>query len=81
MVDPARVRRLLEALTSYRDQLEKLRDLPSEDYLTQALAGRYLVQVSAQTCIDHRCRHLQWPRGRRLKWLHLASVVVGLDVA
>ncbi len=28
-----------------------------------------------------RCRHLQWPRGRRLKWPHLASVVVGLDVA
>ena len=26
------------------------------------------------------CRHLQWPRGRRLKWPHLASVVVGLDL-
>ena len=28
-----------------------------------------------------RCRHLQWPRGRRLKWPHLASVVVGVDLA
>jgi hypothetical protein len=27
------------------------------------------------------CRHLQWPRGRRLKWPHLASVVVVLDLA
>jgi uncharacterized protein YutE (UPF0331/DUF86 family) len=53
VVDPARARRLLEALASYRDQLAKLRDLPPEDYLTQqAFAGRYLVQASAQTCID-----------------------------
>ena len=28
-----------------------------------------------------RCRHLQWPRGRRLKWPHLASVVCVVDVA
>jgi hypothetical protein len=27
------------------------------------------------------CRHVQWPRCRRLKWRHLASVVVGLDLA
>jgi uncharacterized protein YutE (UPF0331/DUF86 family) len=53
VVDPARARRLIEALASYRDQLAKLRDVPLEDYLDQhALAGRYLVQVSAQTSID-----------------------------
>lgn len=53
MVDVERVRRLLGALTGYRDQLAGLRALPRATYLAdQALAGRYLVQVSAQTCID-----------------------------
>ena len=53
MVAPARVRRLLETLTRYRDQLAELRDLPVQDYLSDhALAGRYLVQICAQTSID-----------------------------
>ena len=42
-------------------------------------ARRY--QFVARGVAARRCRHLQWPRGRRLKWPHLASVVVGLDVA
>lgn len=53
MVDAERVRRLLGALAGYREQLAGLRALPRDTYLAdQALAGRYLVQVSAQTCID-----------------------------
>jgi uncharacterized protein YutE (UPF0331/DUF86 family) len=53
VVDPGRARRVLEALASYRNRLASLRDLPLEEYLAQqAFAGRYLVQVSAQTCID-----------------------------
>lgn len=53
MVAPARTRRLLEALTRYSEQLAELRDLPPGEYLAhQALAGRYLVQVCAQICID-----------------------------
>jgi uncharacterized protein YutE (UPF0331/DUF86 family) len=53
MVDPGRVRRLLEALTEYRAALEPLRELePSEYRGERALAGRYLVQASAQACID-----------------------------
>jgi uncharacterized protein YutE (UPF0331/DUF86 family) len=53
MVDPARVRRLLEALAGYRVQLERLCDLPADQYEgDSALAGRYLVQASAQACID-----------------------------
>ncbi|MGI8904498.1 MAG: type VII toxin-antitoxin system HepT family RNase toxin [Solirubrobacteraceae bacterium] len=53
MVDPGRVRRLLEALSAYRDRLAPLRDLPSADYEGDAaFAGRYLVQASAQACID-----------------------------
>jgi len=53
MVDRARVERLLETLASYRDQLAPLRDLPADEYRGErALAGRYLVQASAQACID-----------------------------
>lgn len=53
MVDPARTRRLLSSLAGYKDRLAALAELPQERYLSeQALAGRYLVQVSAQTCID-----------------------------
>jgi uncharacterized protein YutE (UPF0331/DUF86 family) len=53
MVDPDRVRRLLEALADYSRQLADLRDLDLGTYVAQhALAGRYLVQASAQACID-----------------------------
>ncbi|MGQ0668924.1 MAG: hypothetical protein ACT4PO_04495 [Actinomycetota bacterium] len=42
-MDPARIRRLLEALAFYRDHLANLRELPVDDYVTdQAFAGRYL---------------------------------------
>lgn len=68
MIDPARTRRLLEALAGYRDQLAALRDMPLEEYLeNEALAGRYLVQVSAQTCIDlanHVIASLRWRAAR-----------------
>jgi uncharacterized protein YutE (UPF0331/DUF86 family) len=53
MVDAARVQRLLESLAAYRNRLEALRDLPAEQYEgDRAFAGRYLVQASAQACID-----------------------------
>ncbi|CAN5593910.1 DUF86 domain-containing protein [soil metagenome] len=53
MVDPGRLRRLLGALGNYRDALEPLRDAAARDYRGErALAGRYLVQASAQACID-----------------------------
>lgn len=53
MVDPARIRRLLETLAFYRDRLAELRELPVADYVAdQAFAGRYLVQAAAQACID-----------------------------
>jgi hypothetical protein len=29
----------------------------------------------------HECRHLQWPRVRRLKWPHLCLLFVGVDDA
>lgn len=52
MVDPDRVRRLLDALSGYRDRLGPLSEMPLDRYVAeQALAGRYLVQVSAQACI------------------------------
>lgn len=51
MVDPGRVRRLLEELEGYSTRLAALTDLALADYEgDRALAGRYLVQVSA----DHR---------------------------
>ncbi len=53
MVDPGRVRRLLEDLADYRGRLATLSELPTADYRGyRAFAGRYLVQVSAQVCID-----------------------------
>jgi uncharacterized protein YutE (UPF0331/DUF86 family) len=53
MVDPGRVRRLLEALEAYRRGLIDLGRLDPEDYAAhEAFAGRYLVQISAQLCID-----------------------------
>lgn len=53
MVDPDRARRLIEMLAGYRAQLAELRDMEADRYVAeQALAGRYLVQASAQACID-----------------------------
>ncbi|MFA5786730.1 MAG: DUF86 domain-containing protein [Actinomycetota bacterium] len=53
MVDPARVRRLLETLADYRRRLGGLADLPADRYVAEeAFAGRYLVQAAAQACID-----------------------------
>ena len=53
IVDPARVGRLLRALSEYRERLDALRALPPDEYTgDRALAGRYLVQASAQICID-----------------------------
>jgi len=53
MVDPGRLRRLLEALAEYRTELERLRNAPLTEYRGErAYAGRYLVQAAAQACID-----------------------------
>lgn len=53
MVDPGRVRRKLEALARSREQLQAIRSLSFDEYeRAQALAARYLVQVSAQAAID-----------------------------
>lgn len=53
MVDPGRVRQLLGALAEFRAQLGDLAELPAERYTGRdAIAGRYLVQASAQVCID-----------------------------
>lgn len=53
MVDPTRVARLLETLGSYREHLSRLSELPIEEYLSERIfEGRYLVQASAQACID-----------------------------
>jgi uncharacterized protein YutE (UPF0331/DUF86 family) len=53
MVDRARIERLLETLAGYRERLLPLRDLPASGYRDErALAGRYLVQASAQAAID-----------------------------
>lgn len=53
MVDPARVRRLLESLQAHRALLDELGGLPTDRYVgEQRFAGRYLVQASAQICID-----------------------------
>jgi uncharacterized protein YutE (UPF0331/DUF86 family) len=53
MVDADRVHERLETLAAYLHELRRLRDLPIDVYLReQVYAGRYLVQVSAQTCID-----------------------------
>lgn len=53
MVDAARVRRLLEALSENRARLSELASISVDRYVEQpAFAGRYLVQASAQVCID-----------------------------
>lgn len=53
MVDIARVRRLLEALSENRARLTELASMPVDRYIgEQAFAGRYLIQASAQICID-----------------------------
>jgi uncharacterized protein YutE (UPF0331/DUF86 family) len=53
MVDLDRVQQRLELLAGYLRELRRLRDLPVAEYLrNEVYAGRYLVQVAAQTCID-----------------------------
>ncbi len=53
MVDLDRIHQRLELLTGYLHELRRLRDLPVAEYLQhEVYAGRYLVQVAAQTCID-----------------------------
>jgi uncharacterized protein YutE (UPF0331/DUF86 family) len=53
MVDPDRIHRRLELLACYLRELRRLRDLPVAEYLRHDIyAGRYLIQVAAQTCID-----------------------------
>ncbi len=53
MVDPDRLHARLELLAGYLRELRRLSELPVPDYLRhEAYAGRYLVQVAAQTCID-----------------------------
>jgi uncharacterized protein YutE (UPF0331/DUF86 family) len=65
MVAPDTVRRQLELLTEYATELDRLRELELDDYLArEAFAGRYLVQVAAQTCIDianHVIASEGWP--------------------
>lgn len=52
-MDPDRVRRLLQTLAEFREGLGRLATLPAEEYAgDEAYAGRYLVQASAQTCLD-----------------------------
>lgn len=52
MVDLDRLQFRLELLRGYLVELRRLRDLDLPSYLREAYAGRYLVQVAAQTCID-----------------------------
>ncbi|MDQ3990086.1 MAG: DUF86 domain-containing protein [Actinomycetota bacterium] len=53
MVDRDRLHERLETLGAYLRELRRLRELPIAEYLHgEVYAGRYLVQVSAQTCID-----------------------------
>ncbi|MBA3575000.1 MAG: DUF86 domain-containing protein [Pseudonocardiales bacterium] len=53
MVDLDRIHQRLQLLTGYLHELRRLRDLPVIEYLQyEVYAGRYLVQVAAQTCID-----------------------------
>ena len=52
MVDLDRIHQRLE-LAGYVHELQRLGDLPVAEYLrNEVYAGRYLVQVAAQTCID-----------------------------
>lgn len=53
MVDLDRIHQRLQLLNGYLHELRQLRDLPVAEYLqNEVYAGRYLVQVAAQTCID-----------------------------
>jgi uncharacterized protein YutE (UPF0331/DUF86 family) len=53
MVDPERVARMLETLATYREHMRSLSELPLDAYLSShPFEGRYLVQASAQVCID-----------------------------
>jgi uncharacterized protein YutE (UPF0331/DUF86 family) len=53
MVDLDRIHQRLEMLAGYLRELRRLRDLSVAEYLRhEVYAGRYLVQVAAQTCID-----------------------------
>ena len=52
MVDADRVRRLLGVLEDYRSRLEELGALSAEAYAEARFEARYLVQASAQICID-----------------------------
>lgn len=52
MVDLDRLQTRFELLGQYLAELRRLRDLDVARYLREAYAGRYLVQVAAQTCID-----------------------------
>jgi uncharacterized protein YutE (UPF0331/DUF86 family) len=53
MVDLDRIHCRLELLAGYPRELRRLRDLPVTEYLQhEVYAGRYLIHVAAQTCID-----------------------------
>lgn len=53
MVEPDRIRRLLEALREYHEALDVLAAYDRGVYVADhAYAGRYLLQASAQLCID-----------------------------
>jgi uncharacterized protein YutE (UPF0331/DUF86 family) len=53
MVDPDRLRRLLQALERFTAELEALAATDREMYVREhAFGGRYLVQAAAQTGID-----------------------------
>lgn len=53
MVDPDRVRRLLQLLDRFTAELDELAATDREDYVRDhAYEGRYLIQAAAQVCID-----------------------------
>lgn len=52
MVDLDRWQLRLQLLGEYTAELRRLRDLSPVQYAREAYAGRYLVQVAAQSCID-----------------------------
>lgn len=52
MVDLDRWQLRLQLLGEYTAELRRLRVLSPAQYVGEAYAGRYLVQVAAQSCID-----------------------------